>query len=232
MIPDRFIASTFQRISNAANRQFGGIVRRIGEIFVIRLAIRTAKEISDDDVSHMAAGVAYYALFSLFPLLLGLIAILSFFLESEQIQSQVIELTGGFLPGSELLVQDNIDAAVGVRGALGLFSVIGMLWAGSAVFGALNRSINRAWDIQTDRPLYKGKPRQLLMALTVGILFALSFSSATVVRTAETLSRYDVPALGFLVQQVGQILLQGFSFVLVLAIFLLIYKMFVPDLIK
>ena len=82
MIPDRFIASTFQRISNAADRQFGGIVRRIGEMFVIRLAIRTAKEISDDDVSHMAAGVAYYALFSLFPLLLGLIAILSFFLGS------------------------------------------------------------------------------------------------------------------------------------------------------
>jgi len=149
-------------------------------------------------------------------------------LESEQIQSQVIELTGGFLPGSELLVHDNVDAAVAVRGALGLFSVIGMLWAGSAVFGALNRSINRAWDIQTDRPLYKGKPRQLLMALTVGILFALSFSSATVVRTAETLSRYDVPVLGFLVQQVGQILLQGFSFILVLAIFLLIYK-FMPN---
>ncbi|HAC20446.1 MAG TPA: hypothetical protein DCF78_17935, partial [Dehalococcoidia bacterium] len=63
---------------------------------------------------------------------------------------------------------------------------------------------------------------------TVGILFALSFSSATVVRTAETLSRYDVPVLGLLVQQVGQILLQGFSFILVLAIFLLIYK-FMPN---
>ena len=204
------------------------MVRRFGEIFVVRLMIRTTKEISDDDVSHMAAGVAYYALFSLFPLLLGLIAVLSFFLESEQIQTKVIELTGGFLPGSELLVRDNIDATLGLRGALGVFSVIGMLWAGSAVFGALNRSINRAWDIQTDRPLYKGKPRQLLMALAVGVLFTLSFGSATVVRTAETLSQYDVPVLGFLVQQVGQILLQGFSFILVLAIFLLIYK-FMPN---
>ena len=119
-------------------------------------------------------------------------------------------------------------AAVGVRGALGLFSVIGMLWAGSAVFGALNRSINRAWDIHTDRPLYKGKPRQLLMALVVGVLFALSFSSAAVVRTAETLSQYDVPGLAFLLQQVGQILLQSLSFILVLAIFLLIYK-FMPN---
>jgi membrane protein len=228
MIPDEFINSTFRRISRAADRQFGSAVRRIGQIFVIRLMIRTVKETSDDDVSHMAAGVAYYALFSLFPLLLGLIAILSFFLESEEIQTQVIELTGGFLPGSDLFVQDNLDAALGLRGALGLFSVIGMLWSGSAIFGALNRSINRAWDIHTDRPIYKGKPRQLLMALGVGLLFALSFSSATVVRTAESLSQYDVPILGFLVQQIGQILLQGFSFILVLAIFLLIYK-FMPN---
>ena len=228
MIPDEFINSTFRRISRAADRRFGSAVRRIGQIFVIRLMIRTVREISDDDVSHMAAGVAYYALFSLFPLLLGLIAILSFFLESEEIQTQVVELTGGFLPGSDLFVQDNIDAALGLRGALGLFSVIGMLWSGSAIFGALNRSINRAWDIHTDRPIYKGKPRQLLMALGVGLLFALSFSSATVARTAESLSQYDVPILGFLVQQIGQILLQGFSFVLVLAIFLLIYK-FMPN---
>ena len=77
------------------------------------LIARVAKGMRDIESTHLAAGVAYYALFSLFPLLLGLIAILSFFLESEQIQSQVIELTGGFLPGSELLVQDNIDAAVG-----------------------------------------------------------------------------------------------------------------------
>ena len=37
-----------------------------------------------------------------------------------------------------------------------------------------------------------------------------------------------MPVLGLLVQQVGQILLQGFSFILVLAIFLLIYK-FMPN---
>ena len=218
MIPDKIAISTFRRVSRAANRRFGVLVRRIGEIFFVRLMIRTAQEVSDDDVSHMAAGVAYYALFSLFPLLLGLIAILSFFLESEEIQAKVIDLTGGFLPGSELLVQDNIDATVGVRGALGLFSVIGMIWAGSAIFGALNRSINRAWDIHTDRPLYKGKTRQLLMALVVGILCALSFSSATVVRTAETLSQYDVTVLTFFGPMVGEIGHHGLTGIRVCAI--------------
>jgi membrane protein len=106
--------------------------------------------------------------------------------------------------------------------------VLGLLWSGSAIFGAINRAINRAWDIRTDRPMYKGKPRQMLMAAGVGVLFAISVGSATVVRTASDLTQYKVPVLTFLVQRVGQVLLQGLSFVLVFAIFLIIYK-FLPN---
>ena len=40
--------------------------------FVVKLLVRTARELSADDATHMAAGVAYYGLFSLFPLLLAL----------------------------------------------------------------------------------------------------------------------------------------------------------------
>jgi hypothetical protein len=47
---------------------------RLRRKFLVALMLRTMHEMSDDDASHMAAGVAYYALFSLFPLLLGLIA--------------------------------------------------------------------------------------------------------------------------------------------------------------
>ena len=204
------------------------VVARLRRIFVIELLVRTAKESSDDDVTHMAAGVAYYALFSLFPLLLGLIAILSFFLESDEIQASLTKLTAGYLPGSEQLVSDNIDAVVRLRGALSLVSVLGLFWSGSAIFGAINRAINRAWDIHTDRPIYKGKPRQMFLAAGVGVLFAISVSSATVVRTASDLAQYDVPVLTFLVQTVGRVLLQGLSFVLVFAIFLIIYK-FMPN---
>ena len=228
MISDKLLIPSFRRIADTARKKTDAIVARLRRIFVIELLVRTAKESSEDDVTHMAAGVAYYALFSLFPLLLGLIAILSFFLESDEIQSRLTTLTAGYLPGSEQLVSDNIDAVVRLRGALGLVSVVGLLWSGSAIFGAINRAVNRAWDIHTDRPMYKGKPRQMFMAAGVGVLFAISVSSATVVRTASDLAQYNVPVLTFLVQTVGQVLLQGLSFVLVFAIFLIIYK-FMPN---
>ena len=228
MIADKLLIPPIRRMADTARKKTVAVVTRLRQIFVIELLVRTIKETSEDDVTHMAAGVAYYALFSLFPLMLGLIAILSFFLESGEIQARLTTLTAGYLPGSEKLVSDNIDAVVRLRGALSLVSVLGLLWSGSAIFGAINRAINRAWDIHTDRPLYKGKPRQMFMAAGVGVLFAISIGSAAVVRTASDLAQYDVPVLNFLVQTVGMVLLQGLSFVLVFAIFLIIYK-FMPN---
>ncbi len=224
----RFLRQAIERIGDSINRRFGGVVDRVRRYFVVELIVRTSKEMSEDDVTHMAAGVAYYALFSIFPLLLGLISVLGFFLDSTETQAKLVEFTSGFLPGSEQLISDNIDGVLGLRGALGFFSLVGLLWSGSAMFGALNRAINRAWDIHTDRPIYIGKPRQLLMAIGVGVLFALSVSSATVVRTAETLSRFDVPVLSFLVDTGGRVMLQVLSLGLTIPIFLLVYK-FMPN---
>ena len=224
----QFIRRSIQRASDRINRRFGGVVDRVRRVFVVELAVRTAKELSEDDVTHMAAGVAYYALFSIFPLLLGLIAVMGYFLDAEEAQARVQDMTSGFLPGSEQLVADNISAVIGFRGALGVFSFIGLLWSGSAMFGALNRAVNRAWDIQTDRPIYINKPRQLLMAMSVGVLFAISLSSAAVVRTSEDLKSLDIPVLSLLVHTAGQIALQVISLGLMIVIFLMIYK-FMPN---
>ena len=224
----RAIRSAVQRTADRINRRYGGIIDRIRRRFVVELCVRTVRELSEDDVTHMAAGVAYYALFSIFPLLLGMISVLGFFLESGDVQERIVSFTSGFLPGSEQLIESNIDAILGFRSALGFFSLVGLLWSGSAMFGALNRAINRAWDIHTDRPIYIGKPRQLLMAVSVGILFALSVSSAAVVRTAGDLSKFDVPVLRLLVDTGGQVLLQAFSLCLVILIFLVMYK-FMPN---
>ena len=60
-------------------------------LFVPTLVVRTIKELSDDDATHMAAGVAYYALFSLFPLLLGLIAIIGLAADSNTVRSEILE---------------------------------------------------------------------------------------------------------------------------------------------
>ncbi len=221
----RVVRNYIQRTSDRINDRYGGIIDRIRRIFVVELTIRVFREMSEDDLTHMAAGVAYYALFSLFPLVIGMITVFSYFLQPEQIQDNIASAVGGFLPGSEQFVQDNIEGILNIRSALGLFSFLGLLWSGSAMMGALDRAINRAWDIHTDRPFYIGKPRHILMVISAGIMFPISMSSAAVVRTAQQLPNLDLPVVGFVIDNMGYIILQGVSFVLMLVIFLMMYKM-------
>ena len=224
----RALRRYFTRLSDRIDKRFGGIVARIRSYFIVELMIRTVKEAAEDDLSHMAAGVAYYALFSIFPLLLGLIALSSFLVESDQVHVTLSDVTSDFLPGSEKFIEDNISAVVSLRGAIGLTSVLGMIWSGSAMFGAINRAINRAWDIHSDRPIYINKPRHLLMALSVGILLALSLASAATVQSTEEIAALGGPVLEPLLSGTTQILLRLTSIGLVIAMFLLIYK-FMPN---
>ena len=186
-----------------------------------KLIVRTVREMSDDDATHMAAGVAYYAVFSLFPLLIGLIAIFNLLPASETRQEQLTEFVAGYLPGSEGL----LDRDLQVGGALGVIAIFGLLWSGSAIFGAVARVVNRAWDIQKDRPIYVGKPRQMGMALVVGLMFLTSLGASTFVSIAEEYALADLPAPAFLVETSGRVFLQVVSFSLMLFTFLMIYKM-------
>ena len=110
-------------------------------------------------------------MFSLFPLLLGLLAISGSVLASEGIERRFVEFVTANLPGSRDLVTENVTQVVQFRGVLGVGAVLGLLWSASAVFGAIGRAVNRAWNVQHDRPFYIAKPLHIGMALAVGVLF-------------------------------------------------------------
>jgi len=197
------------------------IKERLLRITAVQLVVRTVQELGADDASHMAAGISYYGIFSLFPLLLGLIALLGMFLPSERVQEELFDFFRQNLPGSIDLLERNIEDVIHLRGALGILSLVGLFWAGSTVFGAVSRAVNRAWDVHQDRPFVKRKLRDLAMAMGIGLLFLLSLGGTAVF---TILSRVDVTVLGAAVNFGGRFVAFFFSF----AIFLSIYK-FLPN---
>ena len=220
--------SIIRRTKTIARYRTRGIVQRLRRNFVLRLIARTLQEMSDDDATHMAAAMSYYALVSLFPLTLGLISITSFFLQDALTQKTIVDWVASFLPGSESLVTANIDVVLQSRNTIGVFAIIGLFWTGSAVFGGITRSINRAWDVHQDRPLYLSKARQLVMALLTGLLFLFSTSISTFLSVYERFASLGFPYAETLVETSSIVILYASSFVLVLAVFLLLYK-FVPN---
>ena len=155
---------------------------------VVALGWRVFKELGDDDAAHLSAGVAYYSVFSVFPLLLGLLAISGTVFTSITLQEQFLDYVTESMPGSKEFVSKNIEELVRFRGALGIGAILGLLWSGSSAFGAISRAINRAWDVDKDRPFYVAKTLHIIIALGVGILFLLSsFASVAI----ELLSNYS-----------------------------------------
>lgn len=195
----------------------------------VLLAWRVVLGMRDDDATHLAAGVAYYAVFSLFPLLLGFLAILGMVLNSESIQQRFLDFVIANLPGSAELVTRNVEQIVRFRGALGLLAILALFWSASAMFGAINRAVNRAWGIRRDRPFYIAKPRQIAMALGVGVLFFVSLGASSLI---HALDRIDIaiPGQSILLGELRfwEPALRIFPLFIAFGIFALIYR-FVPN---
>ena len=202
--------------------------RRIMANPVVSLLYRTVKEMSADDATHMAAGLAYYAVLSLFPLSVGLISLLGLLLDKDALEGEVFSFFETYLPVSKELLSANIDAAGNIHGFLGVVSFFGLFWSASLMFGAITRSVNRAWDIHEDRPFYIDKLRHIAMALSVAPLFLLSVS---ITAALQMVGGVEVPIVGTLeilhddlIRTLSRILPFFFS----VTIFLLIYK-FTPN---
>ena len=77
--------------------------------------------------TEAAASIAYYAILSLFPLLLVLIFIGSYLLETEVLRSQLMLWVKEILPTAEDLVVKNIDTVLETRGTVGFLASAGLL---------------------------------------------------------------------------------------------------------
>lgn len=189
------------------------------------LLLDVGRSIGRHQVGDMAASLSYYALLAIFPLLLAVISGLSFFLDEAAIRHELQTLTTEYLPGAEDLVTRNIDTIIGLRGAVGLVALIGLIWTSSAMFGAITRILDRVWGVVEPHAFHIARARSLTMVLAVGILVAVSLVSTTFLQVAEGLG--DVNSFGIfslLLASGARLLLQGSSLIGSILIPALLYR--------
>ncbi len=187
------------------------------------LLAETLRKAKQDAAPDLAASIAFWAFFSIFPLLIGILSLISHFLESSSMQARIFETVTEMLPGSAEMVMDNLDAVVRFRGTMGLVAILGLFWTAAKVFGAISRSVNRAIGMeQQQRPLLS-KLRYFGTAVAVSILIIVSLGVTVVLELV-----LEAPALSGLGLDPGAVSwFQGWpaSFILVFLIFTLIYKL-------
>ena len=132
------------------------------------LLTRTVKEFVADNGLGLAAQLAYYFFFSLFPAVLVGLAFASFF-PLEHFVDRMVATLGGVVPGDIIrIVQDQVrKISEGNNGGLLTFGVLAALWSSSAAVMGLIDALNHAYDIEEGRPWWK--VRLLSLGLTLGL---------------------------------------------------------------
>jgi membrane protein len=137
---------------------------------------RTVRETQADNGLGLAAQLAYYFFLALFPALLFVIALASF-LPAQDLLGRVVGMLQGVAPEQVIgIIRDQLaKIADGRQGGLLSFGVLAALWSSSAAMVAIIDALNRAYDVEDQRPWWKQRLTAILLTIGVAVFLLASF---------------------------------------------------------
>ncbi len=130
------------------------------------------RKFGNDQAGNLAALVAYYAFFSIFPLLLVFTTVLGFVLQGNSslyhdVQNSVL----GNFPGIDLQTHQLTGSVPAL-----VIGLLASLWGGLGVTNAAQNAFDRVWAVPfKDRPDFvHSRLRGLLLLMALGVLFVAS----------------------------------------------------------
>jgi YihY family inner membrane protein len=136
-----------------------------------------AKKFGDDRASQLAALIAYYGFFSLFPLLLLFVTVVAFVIRDDpELRERLLDSALSQFPvvGTDIrqnigqLSDSTIPAVIGVAGAF---------WSGTAVVAAAQQAMDDVWDVP--RVERRGVVTRVIRAFLLLLVFGTSIVAST-----------------------------------------------------
>jgi len=134
---------------------------------------KTVQEFQRDDALGLAAQLAFYLILALFPFILVLVSLMGTFSSSE-LAEEVLAYFEQVTPQEvyQIIEAYTGDIISGNNPAPELFSVglVITLWSASGAFAALINALNKAYDVEETRPIWKVRGIALLMTLGLSVI--------------------------------------------------------------
>jgi YihY family inner membrane protein len=207
------MAAVARRATGAVQRYLERIDRLQQHNRALALPFGVIRKFADDQAGNLAALLAYYGFFSLFPLLLVLVTVLGFVLAGNSgLQQRILDSALAQFP----VIGDQIGKDIGsVRGSgLALaVGIVGTLWGGLGITQQAQNALNTVWGL----PRSSWPNFWLRLARGIGILLVLGLGAiaATFLSGLGTVS--GLPVIGRVLPLAGTLLLN-------LALFLFAFK--------
>jgi len=174
---------------------------KIGLLHYIK---NTWTQFSDDHGFMMAAALSYYTLFSIAPLLIIVITLLGFVVESQDLENALFEQLGGIMGYSQAnelksVVENAKNTSSEVMATI--ISSVTLLITSTAVVIHLKDVLNRAWNVIKDPSLgFKAVVLDRIFSLgfllALGFIFLVSMGLNTVATLLSNQVAYVIPEIG------------------------------------
>lgn len=145
--------------------------------------------------------IAWQLLFSLFPLVVGMLSIAGLVLRNPERQAALAASISNQFPEQAGDLLGFITETRDLGGIFGIISVLGLLWSGSNLFGVMAVVFDRFYGA-TDRTFVAGKLVSFVMMAVYAVLVSVSVASTSVtgfvVGLSEGVLPFEIPNFAYL----------------------------------
>ena len=140
-----------------------------------------------DNCLAMSAQLAYYFFFALFPMLLFMVALASYFPLTTLIDD-LLRTMSGFMPpeGLQLITDQMVKISDGEEAGLMTLGILLAVSSSSAAMVAIIDTLNQAYDVEEGRPWWTVRLTAVLLTIGVAIFILVSFALVLVGPTVAT----------------------------------------------
>jgi membrane protein len=177
------VCSTPELVKALVSRIDGFQRRHRSTAFVVAVG----RKFTEDRATRHATRIAYYAFFSVFPLLLAFVSIVGFVLQGDPgRREQILDSTFAELPVIGPLVRSDIGTIGGSGVALAV-GVATALWAGLGITLAVGQALDETWNVAPFEQL--GYVSRRVRGLVVLVLAGLAVVAGSVLGGTATSGR-------------------------------------------
>ena len=132
---------------------------------------KTVREFSSDECTDIAAALTYYSVLAIFPGLVAVFSIFGLVGRGSDATDAILGVVEGVAPDAADALREPLEQASSssATGFALVFGVLLAIWSASGYVAAFSRAMNRIYEIEEGRPVWKLKPAQLLITL-IGIV--------------------------------------------------------------
>jgi membrane protein len=145
-----------------------------------------------DRCTLLAAGIAYYALFSFIPLTTLMLALVGFLVRDPASRLDALDWLLRAMPlqaaEGQNLVLDSLRAISAQTAALSITGLLGLIWTASGMLGAIRSSLNIVWKATPARGFLGDRVRDVCAVIAVASFLVLSMASTMLVNLSPSAS--------------------------------------------